>query len=86
MGYGHALFISSGHDLFDSLLVTVLIGRVFSYIAILAQSIGAARDFLLVMSGIGVMTKINDAASKPRASCGYTHKVELLDARLHHSQ
>jgi hypothetical protein len=34
--YGHTLFVSSGHDLFDSLLVTVLIGRVFSYIAILA--------------------------------------------------
>jgi hypothetical protein len=28
LGYGHALFISSGHDLFGSLLVTVLTGRV----------------------------------------------------------
>jgi hypothetical protein len=28
LGYGHALFISSGHDLFGSLLVTILIGGV----------------------------------------------------------
>jgi hypothetical protein len=26
LGYGHALFISSGHDLFGSLLVTLLTG------------------------------------------------------------
>jgi hypothetical protein len=37
------------------------------------------------MSGIGVMTKIDDATPKPRASCGYTHKVVLLGARLYHS-
>jgi hypothetical protein len=57
LGYGHVLFISSGHDLFDSLLVTVLTGRVFSYIAILAQSNCVARDFLLITSSNGVMTK-----------------------------
>jgi hypothetical protein len=28
LGYGHALFISSDHDLFGSLLVTILIGGV----------------------------------------------------------
>ena len=28
LGYGHALFISSGHDLFGSLLVTILTGGV----------------------------------------------------------
>jgi hypothetical protein len=28
LGYVHALFISSGHDLFGSLLVTILIGGV----------------------------------------------------------
>jgi hypothetical protein len=33
--YGHALFISSGHDLFDSLLVIVLTGRVSLYIVTL---------------------------------------------------
>jgi hypothetical protein len=64
------LFISSGHDLFGSLLVTVLTGRVSSYIATLAQSIDVVRDFLLVMSGNGVMTKTDGTALKPRASCG----------------
>jgi hypothetical protein len=29
LGYGHALFISSGHDLIGSLLVTILTGGVF---------------------------------------------------------
>jgi hypothetical protein len=57
LGYGHVLFISSGHDLFGSLLVTVLTGRVFSYIAILAQFNCVAQDFLLVTSSNGVMTK-----------------------------
>jgi hypothetical protein len=28
LGYGHVLFILSGHDLFGSLLVTILIGGV----------------------------------------------------------
>jgi hypothetical protein len=42
LGYGHALFISSGHDLFDSLLVTVLTGRVSLYIVTLAQFICVA--------------------------------------------
>jgi hypothetical protein len=55
------------------------------YLVILDQSICVVQDSLLVMSGIGVMTKIDDAAPKPRASCGYTHKVVLLDARLYHS-
>jgi hypothetical protein len=40
------------------------------YIVTLAQSIGVARDFLLVMSGNGVMTKTDGAATKPGASCG----------------
>jgi hypothetical protein len=39
----------------------------------------------LVMSGIGVMTKIDDDAPELRASCGFTHKVVLLDARWYHS-
>jgi hypothetical protein len=51
------------------------------YIVTLAQSIGMARDFLLVKYGNGVMTNIDDTATKPRASCGYTHKVVLLGAR-----
>jgi hypothetical protein len=42
LGYDHALFISSGHDLFGSLLVTILTGRVSLYIVTLAQSIGVA--------------------------------------------
>jgi hypothetical protein len=40
------------------------------YIVILAQPIGVARDFLLVMSGNGVVTKTDGAVTKPRASCG----------------
>jgi hypothetical protein len=32
LGYGHVLFISSGHDLFGSLLVTILRDRVSLYI------------------------------------------------------
>jgi hypothetical protein len=70
LGSGHALFISSGHNLFGSLLVTILTGRVSLYIVTLAQSIGVARDFLLVTSGNGVVTKTDGAATKPRASCG----------------
>jgi hypothetical protein len=42
------------------------------YIVTLAQFICVAWDFLLVMSGIGVMTKTEDAAPKPRASCGWS--------------
>jgi hypothetical protein len=42
------------------------------YIVTLAQFICVAWDFLLVMSGIGVMTKIDDVAPKPRASCGWS--------------
>jgi hypothetical protein len=37
------------------------------YTVTLAQSIGVARDFLLVMSDNGVMTKISGAVTKPRA-------------------
>jgi hypothetical protein len=44
----------------------------------LAQSICVARDFLLVTSGNGVMTKTDGAATKSRASCGCIHKVALL--------
>jgi hypothetical protein len=40
------------------------------YIVILAQPIGVARDFLLVTSGNGVVTKTDGAVTKPRASCG----------------
>jgi hypothetical protein len=40
------------------------------YIVNLAQPIGVARDFLLVTSGNGVVTKTDGAATKPRASCG----------------
>jgi hypothetical protein len=29
LGYGHALFISSGHDLFGSLLVTILTSGIY---------------------------------------------------------
>jgi hypothetical protein len=32
LGYGHTLFVSSGHDLFGSLLVTILTGGVSLYI------------------------------------------------------
>jgi hypothetical protein len=70
LGSGHALFISWGHNLFGSLLVTVLTGRVSLYIVTLAQSIGVAWDFLLVTSGNGVVTKTDGATTKPRASCG----------------
>jgi hypothetical protein len=84
LGYGHALFISLGHDLFDSLLVTVLTGRVSLYIVTLDQPSCVARDFLLVTSGNGVMTKTDGTAMKPRASCGCTHMVALLGIRWYH--
>jgi hypothetical protein len=79
-----ALFISSGPNLFGSLLVTVLIGRVSLYIVTFAQPIGGARDFLLVTSGNGVMTKTDGAVMKPRASCECTHMVALLGTRWYH--
>jgi hypothetical protein len=75
------VFISSGHDLFGSLLVTILTSRVSLYIVTLAQSIGVARDFLLVMSGIGVISKIEDTATKPGAFCVCAHTVVLLGTR-----
>jgi hypothetical protein len=78
------LFISSGHDLFGSLVVTVLIGGVSLYIVTIAQSIGVARDFLLVMSGNGVMTKLDDVATKPRAFYVCAHTVVLLGTRWYH--
>jgi hypothetical protein len=34
-----------------------------------------ARDFLLVTSSNGVMTKTDGAATKPRASCECTHMI-----------
>jgi hypothetical protein len=40
------------------------------YVVTLAQPIGVARDFLLVTSGNGVVTKTDGAVTKPRASCG----------------
>jgi uncharacterized membrane protein YhfC len=64
------VFLSLGHDLFDSLLVTVLTSRISLYIVTLAQSIDVVRDFLLVTSGNGVMTKTDGTTLKPRASCG----------------
>jgi hypothetical protein len=79
------LFISLGHDLFDSLLVTVLTGRVSLYIVTLAKSISVARDFLLVMSGNGAMTKTDGAMTKPRAFYGCAHMVVLLGTRWYHS-
>jgi hypothetical protein len=84
LGYGHVLFISSGHDLFGSLLVTVLTGRVSLYIGTLVQSFDVTRDFLLVMSSNGVMTKTDGAATRPRASCECTHMVVLLGTRWYH--
>jgi hypothetical protein len=79
------LFISSGHNLFGSLLVTVLTGRVSLYIVTVSQSIGVARDFLLVTSSNGVMTKTDGAVTKPRASCECTHMVVLLGTHWYHS-
>ena len=84
LGYGHVLFISSGHDLCGFLLVTVLIGRVSLYIVTLAQSICVAQDFLLVTSGNGVMTKTDGAAMKLRASYECTHMVVLLGTCWYH--
>jgi hypothetical protein len=81
LGYGHTLFISSGHDLFGSLHVIVLTGRVSLYIITLAQYIGVARDFLLVTSSNGVMTKTDGVVTKPRGSCECTHMVALLGTR-----
>jgi hypothetical protein len=79
------LFVSSGHNLFGSLLVTVLTGRVSLYIVTVSQSIGVARDFLLVTSSNGVMTKTDGAVTKPRASCECTHMVVLLGTHWYHS-
>jgi hypothetical protein len=36
------------------------------------------------MSGNGVMTKLDDAATKPRAFCVCTHTVVLLGTRWYH--
>ena len=84
LGYGHVLFISSGHDLFGSLLVTILTCRVSLYIVTLAHSIGVARDFLLVTSRNGVMTKADGATTKPRVFCVCAHMVVLLGTRWYH--
>jgi hypothetical protein len=54
------------------------------YIVTLAQSIGVARDFLLVMSGNGAMTKTDGAVMKPRAFCGCAHMVVLLGTGWYH--
>jgi hypothetical protein len=79
------LFISSGHNLFGSLLVTVLTGRVSLYIITLAQSIYVVRDFLLVMFDNGVMTKTGGAVTKPRAFCVCAHIVVLLGTHWYHN-
>jgi hypothetical protein len=54
------------------------------YIVTLTQSISVTRDFLLVTSSNGVMTKTDGTAMKPRASCGCTHMVALLGTRWYH--
>jgi hypothetical protein len=54
------------------------------YIVILAQSIGVAQDFLLVMSSNGVMTKTGGAVTKSRAFCVRAHMVVLLGMRWYH--
>jgi hypothetical protein len=54
------------------------------YIVILDQSICVARDFLLVTSGNGVMTKTYGAVTKPRAFCVCAHTVVLLGTRWYH--
>jgi hypothetical protein len=54
------------------------------YIVTLAQSICVARDFLLVMSGNGVMIKTGGAVTKPRAFCVCAHTVVLLGTRWYH--
>jgi hypothetical protein len=41
LGYGHVLFVSSGHNLFGSLLVIILTGGVSLYIVTLSQPICA---------------------------------------------
>jgi hypothetical protein len=84
LGYGHALFISSGHNLFGPLLVTVLTGRVslYSYPCLIHWC--RVRILILVTCN-GVMTKIDDAATKPRASGGCIHMVALLGMRWYHS-
>jgi hypothetical protein len=51
------------------------------YIVALAQSSSVVRDFLLVTSGNGVMTKTDGTAIKPRASCGCIHMDVLLGTR-----
>jgi hypothetical protein len=48
------------------------------------QSIGVARDFLLVTSSNGVMTKTDGAVTKPRASCECTHMDALLSTHWYH--
>jgi hypothetical protein len=50
------------------------------YIVTLTQSISVTRDFLLVTSGNGVMTKTDGTAMKLRASCECAHKILLLGA------
>jgi hypothetical protein len=84
LGYGHALFLLSGHYLFGSLLVIILTGGVSLYIVTLDQSSCVARDFLLVTSGNGVVTKTDGAATKSRASCGCIHTVALLSMRWYY--
>jgi hypothetical protein len=54
------------------------------YIVTLAQSACDARDFLLVMSDNGVMTKTDGAVTKLRAFCVCAHTVVLLSTRWYH--
>jgi hypothetical protein len=85
LGYGHALFISSGHDLFGSLLVTIHTGGVsLCILSPLPKSNCVVRDFLLVLSDNGVMTKTGGAVMKPRAFCVCAHMVVLLGTRWYH--
>jgi hypothetical protein len=74
LGYGHALCISSSHDLFGSLLVTILTGGVsLCTLSPLPNSFVSREIFLLVMSDNGVMTKTSGAMTKPRAFCVCAH-------------
>jgi hypothetical protein len=78
------MFSSSGHDLFGSLLVTIFTGGVSLVYYHLAQSICVVRDFLLVLSDNGVMTKTGGAVTKPRAFYVCAHMVVLLGTRWYH--
>jgi hypothetical protein len=84
LGYGHVWIVSPVHDLLGSLLVTILIGGVSLCMLPPCSIHCAVRYFSLIMSGDGVMTKTDGAATKPMASCECTHMVVLLGTRWYH--